>query len=306
MMQDFLHTRQGNIGQSLSDLLNDLNQRFYHQDKNMLEYGFPEPPPTDTELDRELLKYDVEQQRRLFDQLCAETPLTEEMEELFREIVDALEGEHRRLFFIQGQGGSGKTTFNKKVMAYARSLGKIALGCASTGLAAQNYTDFTTAHSLFKIPVVDDEELDHDADVQSLVTPESQRGELLKAADLIVWDEFPSNHKHCFGAAYNVTNSFYGKVVLCVGDWKQIAPVVVNGNLEEIISAHIFTSTLWRQFEVFTFSKNLRLHDLSEQLHQAGNEIEIAAAREDIRRQKEYAEMLLQVGNGLDYTDNLV
>ena len=31
-------------------------------------------------------------------------------------------------------------------MAYARSCGKIALGCASTGLAAQVYEDFHTAH----------------------------------------------------------------------------------------------------------------------------------------------------------------
>ena len=41
-----------------------------------------------------------------------------------------------KFFFIQGQGGSGKSTFAKKLMALARSKGLIALGCASTALAA--------------------------------------------------------------------------------------------------------------------------------------------------------------------------
>ena len=53
--------------------------------------------------------------------------------------------------------GSGKSTFAKKVMALVRSKGRIALGCASTGLAAQVYGqgEFETAHSLFGIPVIE-------------------------------------------------------------------------------------------------------------------------------------------------------
>jgi hypothetical protein len=39
-------------------------------------------------------------------------------------------------------------------------LNKIVKGCAATGLAAQVYEDldFDTAHSLFNIPIVDNEE----------------------------------------------------------------------------------------------------------------------------------------------------
>jgi hypothetical protein len=43
-------------------------------------------------------------------------------------------------------------------------MGKIIKGCAATGLAAQVYgdLDFDTAHSLFNIPVIEDEEeFDH-------------------------------------------------------------------------------------------------------------------------------------------------
>ena len=34
----------------------------------------------------------------------------------------------------------------------------IALGCASTGLAAKNYDEFDTAHGLFIYPVIEDME----------------------------------------------------------------------------------------------------------------------------------------------------
>ncbi len=49
---------------------------------------------------------------------------------------------------------------------------KIALGCASTGLAAQVYGpgEFMTAHTLFKIPVVEDSE-----DYEDLVKQKKQR-----------------------------------------------------------------------------------------------------------------------------------
>jgi hypothetical protein len=88
-------------------LLNDLNRRFRDQNKDMMkDYGFPEPPLCDTELERERLKYDPEEQRELFDRLCAQTPFTQEMQELFDEIQALLtsEGGQGKLFFIQGQG----------------------------------------------------------------------------------------------------------------------------------------------------------------------------------------------------------
>ncbi len=42
-----------------------------------------------------------------------------------------------QLYFIQGQGGFEKTTFAKKLLAYARSKGLIAKGCRATGLSCQ-------------------------------------------------------------------------------------------------------------------------------------------------------------------------
>jgi hypothetical protein len=98
---------------------------------------------------------------------------------------------------LQGKAGSGKSTFVKALMAYVRSQGKIAVGCASTGLAATVYEDFNTAHALFGIPVIEDE----DADKEEIkLQPSPERREILDASSLIVWDETFSNHSECHEA----------------------------------------------------------------------------------------------------------
>ena len=100
------------------------------------------------------------------------------------------------LVFLQGQGGSGKSSVAKKIIQFTRSIGLIALGCASTGLACQVYPngEFVTAHSLFGIPVF---ESDNDFDdigeaYQSNLSLKKNEGklELLMAASVIIWDEF--------------------------------------------------------------------------------------------------------------------
>ena len=45
--------------------------------------------------------------------------------------------------FTTGEAGTGKTTFAEKLLAYTRSKGKIALGCAATALAAQVNTSIS-------------------------------------------------------------------------------------------------------------------------------------------------------------------
>ena len=58
------------------------------------------------------------------------------------------------------------------------------LGCASTALAAANYDDFYTAHSLFKIPVLENEaeQLDLEDDFQCQIYKYKQKIALLNAA----------------------------------------------------------------------------------------------------------------------------
>ena len=96
--------------------------------------------------------------------------------------------------------GCGKTTIAKTIAAYLRSIGKIVLICASTGLAAQNYpNDASTAHQLFNIPVVEMELRDvADDPIECNLDWMRERVELLLACDVIIWDEFPSCERMCF------------------------------------------------------------------------------------------------------------
>ena len=56
-------------------------------------------------------------------------------------------------------------------------------------------------------------------------TKNPKRMQLLTAAHVIVWDEFSSNHsKELFQASFKCVNGFENQVVLCFGDFRQIAP----------------------------------------------------------------------------------
>jgi RecG-like helicase len=122
--------------------------------------GFPLPIASAemTELERIRLKYEPAAQKILLDQYLQDSPNTDEQATVFEEIKHALLHNEGLLLFIQGSAGTGKTTFfARKLTALTRSMGKVALGCTATALAAQVYgeaEEFTTAHDLFGIPVI--------------------------------------------------------------------------------------------------------------------------------------------------------
>ena len=110
-------------------------------------YGIPEPVEQFSEVDIEKSKYNMAEQLDLFNHLCTSIPNTNEQESIFEEITETIQSGTGCLYFIQGIGGSGKSTLCKKILAWSRSQDKICLGCASTGLAAMIYENFNTAHS---------------------------------------------------------------------------------------------------------------------------------------------------------------
>jgi hypothetical protein len=58
-----------------------------------------------------------------------------------------------RIFFVDGQGGAGKTFLYNVILAKVRSGGKVALALASSGIAALLLDDGTTAHSRLGLPI---------------------------------------------------------------------------------------------------------------------------------------------------------
>ena len=228
LMEDYLYRigNENNITRATNELLQDLASRLEDHDKRLSDYGLPEPEKTQTEAERARVQYDKQDQERLLQSMNNSMPNTNQQQYIFDYAINAIENKQTRLIFVQGMGGCGKTTIAKKILAAARSKGIICVGCASTALAATNYENFDTAHGLFKFPVIEEEDKDINENGQCKLIENAQRLELLQLTQVIIWDEFPSNHKEIFEDVYKQLNGFKGKVVICMGDFRQIAPVI--------------------------------------------------------------------------------
>ena len=300
LYDDFLHQYDPpNHHAAWNDLLCDFANRFESDGKNLSDYGIPQPKNMKTELEIERYKYDNNEQLSYYNKLCNDVPNTVEQQEIFDEIINAVENKLTKIYYIQGQAGSGKTMLAKKIMAYCRSQQKLCTGCASTGLAATLYEGFETAHSLFKFPVIEDDERDVDTPIECNLLNTSNRLEFLQNVDLILWDEFPSCDREVFEAAYRALNGFQDKIVVTMGDMRQIAQVVVHGDKIDVINHSIPSSPLWKEFTIKKFTKNMRLVQTLN--NEASNEEQIIA----LHNQRMYAEMILAIGNGKQSTELL-
>jgi ATP-dependent DNA helicase PIF1 len=147
-----------------------------------------------------------------------------------------------------------------------RSKGDIVLTVASSGIAALLIPGGRTAHSRFSIPIHVDE------NSTCNITQGSPLAELIVKAKLVIWDEAPMTHKHCFEAvdrtfrdilrfcnSRNLNLPFGGKVVVLGGDFRQILPVIPKGTRQEVVHATITSSYLWDFCEVMTLHTNMRL-----------------------------------------------
>ena len=169
----------------------------------------------------------------------------------------------------------------------------IALSVASSGIAALLLPGGRTAHSRFKIPV---QGLDKDS--VCFISRQSPEAALVRAADLIVWDEAPMMHKHVFEAVDRTFRDimgrpnelFGGKVVVLGGDFRQILPVVPRGNRGQIVAASLKRSNIiWPHAQVFQLHENMRV----SMLRQAGDQ-------QQAQELQDFAAFLKRVGEGTE------
>ena len=158
-------------------------------DKTPEMYGFNSPSGQNTEIERERLLYDPVSEAEKFELLNSQFPNNNDQQHIFDTIMEAVQTGRKKFFFIDGPGGTGKTTVIKKIITKLRSEGKIVQVCASTTLAATLYENAMTAHSLFKFPVEDDDEKDSE-ERTTCKLENTERFELLQQTDVIIWDEF--------------------------------------------------------------------------------------------------------------------
>lgn len=255
----------------------DLMHRFLKENKNMENYGFQLPLEYCTLVEQEvqLIEDNHATSLEILNHLHATQPNTEEMDPVYQLITDAVDNQRGtdevKYFIIDSTGGSGKTTFAKKVYHYVHTKRKIVLGAAATGLAAQVYgsLDFETVHSLFSVPIIEnDEEYDNIEEVQCNTEKNKQKVELIKRSSVIIIDEAFSLDKLVYISIDNSYQKLQGKIVLLLMDRGQTGPIVKFGSREEMFDHTILKLPFWNISPKFSFTVNLRLLALGAQNQQ--------------------------------------
>jgi len=152
------------------------------------------------------------------------------------------------VFFLDSPGGSSKTFVYKVLLTLVRRDGHVTIGVASSSIVALLLEGGQIAHSIFKIPIA------LGKDSMCLIPVQSDSVELLREAKSIIWDEAPTQHRHCAEAVdrtlrdimWHPNLPFGGKVVVFGGDFQQCPPVVSRGSRAAIVSAALSRSVLWR------------------------------------------------------------
>lgn len=225
---------------------------------SLVAHGLPDVRDDSTELGRHLLSYSQGVQRDLLQQW--EPLLTPEQRQVLDHIKALVEGTadpetaRQKAIGLLAPGGYGKTFLLKVISAYLRSVGKVVLCVATSGIAALNMDGGSTAHSMFKLPL----DLGDGSGTWNIHN-NTQRAELVAAADLIIFDEAPMAHRKLFEMLdrsfkdlMGNDEPFGGKIFLCSGDFRQIPPVVEEARTSsDIVSASLKSSHLWPLFKVF-------------------------------------------------------
>ncbi|KAF7808131.1 ATP-dependent DNA helicase PIF1-like [Senna tora] len=178
-----------------------------------------------------------------------------EQKNIYDTIMAAVNDAKPSLFFVNGFGGSGKTYIWNTLTSAIRSNGDIVLAVASSGIASQLIPGGRTAHSRFAIP------LNIDGNCTCHIVQGSDLAGLMVHTKLIIWDEAPMAHRHCFEAldrtlrdimkSHNPELSrhpFGGKVVVFGGDFRQILRVIPRASRQDIVLACLNASYLHDYF----------------------------------------------------------
>ncbi|KAF8049879.1 hypothetical protein N665_2102s0002 [Sinapis alba] len=230
---------------------------------------------------RKELSYDVQKEAETHGLLL--NAMNKEQRTVYDAVLHSVGNQVGQLFFVYGAGGTGKTYLYRTLIAKLRSVGKVVIPVASSGIAALLLPGGRTAHSRFKLPLTLSDVSMCDIHRGSTVAA------LIAKSDLIIWDEAPMAHRQAFETLDRslrdllahedpaaADKPFGGKTVLLGGDFRQILPVVPHGKRPDTVLASISKSYLWKAAKVFTLSINMRLR------------------QED----KDFAKWILNVGDG--------
>nr|GEX31363.1 uncharacterized protein [Tanacetum cinerariifolium] len=140
--------------------------------------------------------------------------LTTKQKGIYSTVMDAVDNNKGGMFFVYGYGGTGKTYLYKTMLVALCSKGDIVLNVATSGIAALLSEGGRTSHSRFTIPINIVE------DSMCYIAADSDLADLIRKANLIIWDEAPMINRHCYEA--------FDRTL-------QILPVITNGGRHDVL-----------------------------------------------------------------------
>ena len=145
-----------------------------------------------------------------------------------------------------------------------RALYKLPFAVATSGIAATNFVDGMTAHSLLKIPIpiLPDDTL--------RIPLQSKLATAIRFAACIIWDELPNtDNLNVLAADRSLRQMLHadmvfmgGKPLISAGDPRQIPPVIPNGTRADIGNHTIFNhQQIWGSMHLHALTRNMRVHN---------------------------------------------
>lgn len=245
--------------EKLYDLvLNELQLIFAEKNVNCATFGLPLPKgsrhqfPADTP---PLYNDDIDL-----------IELNEDQQHAVDTIMDSATGKSKRTQFILiGPGGSGKTTVYRKIIASCKEMNLSARVFATTGIAATLLEGGKTVHTGFGIPVPCEK------DSISMINLESAQADDLRKAAVLMIDEVSQMSTYTLRvidqllrSLMNFDEPFGGKTVVFGGDFRQLLPVVPNGQRTHIVATSVTSNPLWDGLVRLELTQNMRAqHDLA-------------------------------------------
>ncbi|XP_074108440.1 ATP-dependent DNA helicase pif1-like [Cotesia typhae] len=209
--------------------------------------------------------------------------LNDDQKQVYDEVLNSIDSNSGKLFFLDAPGGTGKTFLINLLLAKIRSRKNIAVAVASSGIAATLIDGGKTAHSAFKLPL----NLNHSDNPICNISKQSDMAHVLRETKIIVWDECTMAHKKGVEALNQTLQDIReynrlmgGLTILLAGDFRQTLPVVPRGTRADEIKACLKSLILWPNIKVLSLKVNMRV-----------------CLQNDLRA-KEFSELLIDIGNG--------
>lgn len=245
--------------ESIQQSLNEIDLKLQLHGKTNEQVNLPKAQHSTTEYQRMRDSFDVNTCKEYAE--IHERNLTAEQHHVYKTVIDSVNSDEGKPYMIDAPAGTGKTYTEKCLAAKLRGGGKMVLIVASTGIAALQLPGGWTAHSMFKLPM--DEKMSPSCVCN--INAQTQRAELIRNSDLIIWDELPMTHRYCVEALDRTLKDlmrndllFGGKTILFSGDWRQTGPIVKFGSPTDTVDAAVISSHLWDKISRLRLTKSQR------------------------------------------------